>query len=371
MIPFTIDKSSKMLEEYFKDNLNSFQSKAEIQKLTFYPMMFQAARVMRSTGILKEIYQKKKSGISATEIAENLNLPYYGVNTLLEVGLTIGLVYLKEEGKYSITKMGYYLLKDEATRVNLNFTHDVCYKALYHLEESIKQEKPIGLKEIGINMHNTIYPGLSKLPEPIKTSWFDFDHYYSDRAFPEALKIVFKENPKHIVDIGGNTGKWSIECCKFDENVKMTIIDLPGQLDKAKENIKKIDLHDRISGIVGDVLSDNLELPKETDIIWMSQFLDCFSEEQIVRILSNINNAIDENTYVYILELFWDRQKDIAAAYCLHATSLYFTTVANGNSKMYHSKDLYKAIEQAGLEVVFDEDQIGEFHTILKCKKRN
>ena len=123
-----------MLEEYFKDNLNSFQSKAEIQKLTFYPMMFQAARVMRSTGILKEIYQKKNSGIRATEIAENLNLPYYGVNTLLEVGLTIGLVYLKEEGKYSITKMGYYLLKDEATRVNLNFTHDVCYKALYHLE---------------------------------------------------------------------------------------------------------------------------------------------------------------------------------------------------------------------------------------------
>ena len=359
-----------MLQEYFKDNLDSFQSKAEIQKLTFYPMMFQAARVIRSTGILKAIYQKKKQGISSEEVANNLKLPYYGVNTLLEAGLTIGLVYLKEEGRYTITKMGYYLLNDESTRINLNFTHDVCYKALYHLEESIKKENPIGLKEIGLEKYSTIYPGLAELPEPIKTSWFEFDHYFSDGAFPSALKIVFKDNPKHIVDIGGNTGKWSVECCKFDENVKMTIIDLPGQLNKAKENIKKMDLQNRISGIEGDVLSDNLELPKEVDTVWMSQFLDCFSEEQIVKILTNISNKIDENTSVYILELFWDRQKDIAAAYCLHATSLYFTAVANGNSKMYHSKDLYRAIEQAGLEVVFDEDQVGEFHTILKCIKK-
>jgi hypothetical protein len=36
---------------------------------------------------------------------------------------------------------------------------------------------------------------------------------------------------------------------------------------------------------------------------------------------------------------------------------------------MYHSKDMYKAIEKSGLKVVFDEDHIGEFHTLLKCKK--
>jgi len=359
-----------MLKEYFKDNLDANQAKEEAQKLTFYPVMFQAARVMKTMGILQAIYEKKKHGISAKDVSNKLGLPYYGVNTLLEVGLTIGLVYLKTENNYSITKMGYFLLKDEATRVNLNFVHDVCYKALFHLEESIEKEKPIGLKEIGID-DNTIYPSLSKLVEPIKTSWFDFDHYYSDKAFPEALKIVFQENHKHIIDIGGNTGKWSVAYCNFNEDVKMTIVDLPGQWEKAKENIEKLDLSNRITGIARDVLGDKLELPEKADAVWMSQFLDCFSEEQIVKILTNIYNSIDENAYVYILELFWDRQKDLAAAYCLHGTSLYFTAVANGNSKMYHSKDLYKTIEAAGLEVVFDEDQVGNFHTLLKCKKRD
>ncbi len=358
-----------MLKEYFKDNLNSFQSKTEIQKLTFYPMMFQAARVMRITGILNETYINRHNGIDSEKIASKLNLPHYGVKVLLEVSLTIGLVFLKEEGKYCITKMGYLLLNDKATIVNLNFSHDICYKAMYHLEESIKKKKPIGLKEIGLDKYSTIYPGLSELPEPIKTSWFEFDHYYSDIAFPEALKIVFIDKPLHILDIGGNTGKWSMACCRYDKNVRMTIIDLPGQLDSAKENIEANNLQNRIFGKAGDVLSNNLKLPADFDTIWMSQFLDCFSEEQIVKILTNICNEMSVNTNVFILELFWDRQKDLAAAYCLHGISLYFSAVANGNSKMYHSKDFYKLIEQAGLKVVSDTDHVGEFHTLLKCKK--
>jgi len=360
-----------MLKEYYKDQRNTQQSKEEVQKLTFYPMMFQAARVLRTTGILDEVYENKRSGISAQAVSEKLNLSYYGVNTLLETGLTIGLFYLKKEETFSLTKMGYFLLKDEATQVNLNFTHDVCYKGIFHLEEAIRKEQPAGLREIDETGNDTIYPGLSQLDEQIKKSWFEFDHYYSDHAYPTALKIVFADQPKHIVDIGGNTGKWSIACCNFNADVKMTIVDLPGQWNRAKENIAALGLENRISGITGNVLSDELKLPKNADAVWMSQFLDCFSEQQIVDILTNINREIDENTTVYILETYWDRQKDMAAAYCLHGTSLYFTAVANGNSKMYHSRDLYRAIKKAGLEVVSDQDGVGEFHTLLKCRKVN
>ena len=359
-----------MLSEYYNDDLSPKEAKERAQRLTFYPMMFQAARVLRETGIFDEICDNRRNGITPTEIADKLKLPYYGVNTLLEVALSEGMAYLKGEDLYAISKMGYFLLKDNATVANLNFTHDVCYKSMFHLEEAIREETPAGLKEIGLAHHPTVYPGLSELVDPIKKSWFDFDHYYSDGAFPEALKIVFKENHKAIADIGGNTGKWSIACCNHNDEVKMTIVDLPGQWNMAKANIESLNLSDRVFGLERDMLKDDLNFPDHMDGVWMSQFLDCFSEEQILQILTNVSNAIDENAFVYILELFWDRQVDLAAANCLHGTSLYFTAVANGNSKMYHSKDLYKAIDKAGLEVVYDEDQVGEFHTLLKCKKK-
>ena len=359
-----------MIKEYFGDQLNAFEAKEELQKLTFYPMMFQAARVLRETTILELVYKNRRKGIDARTISDQINLPYYGVSTLLETGLSIGLVYLKSEGVYSLSKMGYHLLFDEATRVNLNFTHHVCYKALFHLEEAIKTETPAGLKEIGID-DKTIYPHLSHLKEPIKSSWFEFDHFYSDNAFPHALKVVFENSPKHILDIGGNTGKWSIACCKHDKDVKMTIVDLDAQWGAAQNNINEKGFTDRISGHVADVLNPNLVLPKGADTVWMSQFLDCFSEDQIVQILSNINKSMDENTTIFIQDLFWDRQKDLAAAYSLHGTSLYFTAVANGNSKMYNSREFIKLIEKAGLKVVLDIDEVGEFHTIFKCVRNN
>ncbi len=111
------------------------------------------------------------------------------------------------------------------TRANLDFTADVCYAAMMHLSDSIKESKPAGLVELGD--WETIYQGLSQLPTAAKESWFNFDHFYSDRSFPLLLKRVFAKKLKRLFDIGGNTGKWAQQCCAYDPDVNVTIIDLP------------------------------------------------------------------------------------------------------------------------------------------------
>ena len=100
----------------------------------------------------------------------------------------------------------------------------------------------------------------------------------------------------------------------------------------------------------------------------MSQFLDCFSEEEIYSILSRAAQVMTSATTLYIMETFWDRQKYEPASLCLTMTSVYFTVMANGNSKMYHSDDLIKQVNRAGLEVVKVYDGIGQGHTILEVK---
>src|SRR5690606_34441583 len=131
----------------------------------------------------------------------------------------------------------------------------------------------------------TIYQGLSILNEPGKTSWFNFDHFYSDNAFPEALPLVFDKPVNALLDIGGNTGKWSLACLNYNEQVRIGIVDVPIQLVVASINIEAAGFSDRASYHPMDVLLESTQLPTGYDAIWMSQFLDCFSDQQIVFIL--------------------------------------------------------------------------------------
>jgi hypothetical protein len=353
-------------EDFGNDKRSAFEAKTEAQKIAFGPVMFQAARALVKLGILEVVNKAGSTGISSQEIEQRLNISRYGAEVLLDAGLSMGIVRFQHE-KYILTKTGFFILNDSMTRINLDFVHDVCYEPFFFLEDSVKTGKPEGLKVFGD--WKTIYPGLQFLPEKAKKSWFAFDHYYSDFAFPEIIPMIARDNPSTLMDVGGNTGKFAMQCVSQITGLMVTIVDLPDTLKTAQRLITDAGLTDRIRFYAADMLDDKNELPEGFDAIWMSQFLDCFSEEQIHSILSRASKAMNERSNLYILELFWDRQKYEASSYSLNATSLYFTCLANGNSRMYHSTDMYRMIEQAGLKIEESTDHIGVSHTLVKCRK--
>ncbi len=353
---------------FSKDKKSAFEAKSTAQWIAFGPVIFQAARVLRDAGILTEIENSGPAGgTTLAEIAGKLSLPIYGVRVLLESGLSMGLVLVNDK-KYTLAKTGYFILHDPLTRTNMDFIHDVNYKGLFALDESIKTGKPAGLKEFG--EWTTIYEGLSQLPEQVQKSWFSFDHFFSDDAFPLVLPRVYKNGTKKLLDVGGNTGKWAIASANFSPEIQITIMDLPGQLNVARKKVAALGLSDRISFSPVNILDETAQFPKGYDAIWMSQFLDCFSEAEIVSILKRSYDALNNDGYVYILEPFWDRQRFEIAAFCLHQTSLYFTALANGNSQMYSAETFLACVDQAGFDIAEQTDNIGLSQTLLKCRKR-
>lgn len=356
-----------MRETLFEnEEISALDAQYEAQKIAFAPIVFQVARTMREFGVLEALFNNDKSGLTIEELSQKTDISTYGITTLIETALSANIVR-KNDGKYFITKIGYFLLKDKMTTINMDYNHYVNYLGLYNLDDSIKEGNPVGLKVFG--EWETIYEGLSSLPEKVQKSWFDFDHYYSDTAFPEAVAILLKDKPNKILDIGGNTGKFSFFTASRDSDVHITIMDLPQQVKLANENIKKEGLSDRIDTLPANILDANEKIPRGYDIIWMSQFLDCFSEENIATILKKAYEAMDENASLYIMEPLWDRQRFQTSAYCIINTSPYFTALANGYSKMYNSTDFVKYIERSGLKVVEMIDDVGICQTILKCKR--
>ncbi|VAW58521.1 Uncharacterized SAM-dependent O-methyltransferase [hydrothermal vent metagenome] len=347
------------------DTTPALEAKFIAQQIAYGPVVFQAALALRDFGILEALRKNETDGLTANEVSAICDVSVYGCKVLLESGLSAKITRLVDD-KFFITKVGIFLTKDKLTKINMNFVEDFCYDGFTKLKDSITEGRPAGLKTMGD--WPTVYEALTSLNERQQKSWFEFDHYYSDIAFPTILPIVFANNPKLIMDIGANTGKFTLQCLNHDANVNVNMVDLPQQLELAKKNIENENLSDRAQAHGMNVLDEKNTFPSGADVIWMSQFLDCFSMPQIVSILKRAKAAMNENTTLYILELLWDRQEYEASAFCLHNTSLYFTCFANGDSQMYKFSDLESCIIEAGLKIVSIKDDIGISHTLLECK---
>lgn len=337
------------------------------QRLAFAPLMFQACRALRDLGLLESAALRREKGLTASEGVEQTGVSRYAAELLLEAGLGSGLLTCEDEApepRFFITPMGIYWLRDPLTRVNAEFNHHVCYQPAFSLRESLLEGRPVGLPTIDSTGAKTVYEALRALPPEVKTAWFDFDHHYSDGVFELCLPRVLASPETRVVDIGGNTGKFARLC--LERGAKhVTLVDLPGQLAVAGEYLQ--DFTGRFTLEPRNLLDDGAAIPAGADVYWLSQFLDCFSEAEIRSIMTRVRQAMRPDSKVFVLETYWDQQQHEAARFCVIGTSLYFACVANGNSRMYHSRVMKRLLGEAGLKVVDERQNLGLSHTLLEC----
>jgi SAM-dependent methyltransferase len=335
----------------------------QVHQLAFSPLLFQAAMAARNMGVLAAVHAAASEGLVPAEAASRADVSLYAARVLLEGCLALELVSL-EAGRYRLSDAGRLWLFDKMTNVNANFVQDICYAGAARLEDSLRTARPAGLEVFGD--WKTIYEGLAQLPPAAQHSWFEFDHFYSDGAFPLVFPRVFAHRPNRLLDVGGNTGKWALHCLSNDPAVEVTVLDHPWQLERLHDNAVAAGLESRLRTVALDLLDHSRAFPTGFDVVWMSQFLDCFGEPDIARLLERGRDALAPGGRLCIMEAFWDRQPNDVAELCLQGTSLYFSCMANGTSRMYHSQDLLDLIASVGLRLESDEP-IGLSHTLLTC----
>lgn len=346
------------------------QARFAAQRLAFAPLMFQACRALRDLGLLEKLARAREHGLTANEAVAQTGLSHYAAALLLEAGFASGLCDSRNTGelepRFTITPMGVYWLRDPLTLANAEFNHHVCYHGAFNLREALLEGRPAGLPAIDPTGAKTVYEALRTLPDTVKKAWFDFDHFYSDGVFEACLPRVLTPQTKHVVDIGANTGRFTQLVLKSAADVKVTLVDLPGQLAVAKEALAAHAA--RTTFAPTNLLDPAAPLPAGADAYWLSQFLDCFGEDEIVSILSRVRAAMRPDSRVFILETFWDLQRHEAARFCVIGTSLYFACIANGNSRMYHSKVMTQLASKAGLAVSTLLPNLGVSHSLMELR---
>lgn len=346
---------------------SALESLNEAHRLAVSPFVFQALVAMTDLGLMKALDEAGDAGLTLDELLRASDCDEYAARSLLEVAVRFDVV-TRAEGRYALTDVGIFFVNDLHVGINFRFTRDVCYEGLSALTTSFKESRPAGLKVFGD--WPTIYPGIQKLPPAAKKSWFEFDHHYSDEAYPKALPLVFRDGIDSITDVGGNTGKWARCCCNWSSDIRVAVIDLPEQCETVDRVMAEEGVSDRVTTHPMNVLSDQPFPKTGTKAWWMSQFLDCFSPVQIVSILKKTREAMEDDAKLFILEPFIGRQPFPVADACLAAMSLYFTALANGTSRFYPYDEFVICLEAAGFEVERVHDGLGMEHTLLVCRKK-
>ena len=111
------------------DNNTARQARGLAQWIAFAPSIFQAARVLRETGLLAQIEASGATGLSLAELEGATKITKYATRVLADAGLGMQLLTLRD-GRYRTTKAAWFLLHDPMTRVNMNFTHEINYRGM-------------------------------------------------------------------------------------------------------------------------------------------------------------------------------------------------------------------------------------------------
>jgi SAM-dependent methyltransferase len=357
----------------FADRMSTTEARFAAQRIAFAPVVFQVVQVLRRSGVLRHLVHAR-DWVCQTELERRSGLSSYAVTVLLESGFAAQVVERRQDGDprpqhvhWRATSVGRLIEHDPLVRVNMDFVADVCYRALAHLEESLIQGRPAGLQELG--PWKTFYEGMAEMPEPARSSWFNYDHSYSDTAFPAALDVLATRKVAHVADIGANTGRFAIAFLQRFARGRVTLCDLPRQLELARETLAGHDLLERAVFWPCDLLDEASRLPQgeaAPDAFWLSQFVCCFAEAEIVSLLKRVLAAIRDDGSIFVLDTFWDDQPHSLAAYCLINTSPYFATVANGNSRMYRLDLFLSLARQAGLTAKQIWHPLGQCHTLIE-----
>ena len=136
-------------DRYTQEQLTAREAQRLAEYIAWGPVIFQVSRLMVKWGILDTL-RDSLEGLTLEELKKQTALSTYALKILLEASLSIGTVLInKGNDRYTISKTGWFLLNDPATRVNIDFNHDVNYRGMFYLDEALKKGKPAGLKTLG------------------------------------------------------------------------------------------------------------------------------------------------------------------------------------------------------------------------------
>jgi len=182
----------------------------------------------------------------------------------------------------------------------------------------------------------------------------------ADQIVAEIGSLKFK----HLLDIGGASGTWTMAFLRTVPQSTATIFDLPEVIPMAEKRLVDSGYASRINLIGGDIYED--ALPRGADFVWLSAIAHQNSRLQNRQLFDKIYAALCKGGELYIRDVVMNNSRTQPARGSLFAINMLVATEGGGTYTFNEYREDLEASGYTDINLVRQDDFM---NSIIRAKK--
>ena len=162
---------------------------------------------------------------------------------------------------------------------------------------------------------------------------------------PMADDLVTKLVPptfRHLLDVGGASGTWTLAFLRAAPDATATIFDLPDAVNMARQRIAGTEFADRVSFAAGDFYAD--ELPAGADFAWVSAICHQHSRQHNRELFAKVFRALMPGGRIALRDIVMEPNRTHPREGALFAINMLVNTDSGGTFTLAeYAEDLQAA----------------------------
>lgn len=301
-------------------------------------------------GVKLEVFsalgEEKKS---AADLAAHLSCGEAELTLLLNALTALGLL-VKNGDRYVNTEVSSQFLDKKAAGYlgYIIMHHYHLVDGWSKLAEAVRNGGPVEMRDFG--------------EEQERESFLFGMHNLASANAPILARQVNLKGRKHLLDLGGGPGTYSMAFCRENADLRATIFDRPSTEPYAHKTISRSSIADRISFVGGDFTTDLL--PGPFDVAWLSQILHSSGPKTCREILKKTVLALEPGGLIMIHEFFLN---DTMAGPLFPALFSLNMLLNNGVGRSYSATEITNMLIETGVSDIHRLSYQGPNDSFILC----
>jgi SAM-dependent methyltransferase len=315
---------------------------------------YQAACVLAAAADLDLFSRMAGRSFSADEAAASLEADKRATAALLDALAALGLLE-KVNGQYQVPAALTDLLTPAGSRSVLAMVqHQAnCLRRWSQLARVVKTGKP-ELFASSIRGEAADYTSFIEAMDNVSRPM-------ADPLVAQLGRLEFR----HLLDVGGGSGTWTLAFLRANPQATATIFDLPKVMPQAQQRIEAAGMTARVKLVGGDYLLD--PLPRGADLAWVSAIIHSLSRQQIRELCASVFAALVPGGRILIRDFVMDESRTQPAGGAMFAVNMLSATEGGGT---YTFNELKAELTRAGfgdVNILHREDTMNAVVTARKA----